>query len=49
MYIFIVEYLGARVAFKTCADAEKYVEIMYGDRTANAVIQPCLMVGDGDE
>lgn len=49
MYIFIVEYLGARVAFNTCEEAEKYVEMMYGDRSANVVIQPCLMVGDHNE
>lgn len=48
MYVYVVEYLGSRVAFKTCDDAERYVELMWGDKD-NGVrpeIYPCLMMGD---
>lgn len=53
MYIYIVEYLGAMVAFRTVTEAEKYIEIMYGDgdseRIVKPTISPCLMAGDGNE
>lgn len=52
MYVYVVEYLGARVAFKTVSEAEKYVELMYGtyeDRAVRPTIEPCLFVEDGNE
>lgn len=50
MYVYIVEYLGFRVAFKTVDGAEKYIEMMCADsdRSVRPTITPCLLVGDDD-
>lgn len=50
MYVYIVEYLGFRVAFKTVDEAEKYIEMMrFGDRTITPTINPCLLAGESDD
>lgn len=49
MYVYIVEYLDTRVAFKTVDAAERYIELMYGEnenRVVQPTIYPCLMAGE---
>lgn len=50
MYVYVVDYIGFRIAFKACDEAEKYIELMCADsdRTVKPTITPCLLVGDDD-
>lgn len=45
MYIFVVEFLGVRLAFKSEQEAENYVSVTFGDDTS-ATIKPCILVGE---
>lgn len=45
MYIFVVEYLGVRVAFKSEQEAKTYVEVTFSDDNT-VVIKPCILVGE---
>lgn len=45
MYVYVVEYLGSRIAFKTCGEAEKYIELMWGEKETGPKVMPCLYVG----
>lgn len=50
MYVYVVDYLGFRIAFKSVAEAEKYIEMMCSDsdRSVKPTITPCLLVGEND-
>lgn len=45
MYVYIVEFLGVRLAFKTEQAAEEYIVMTFGDDTS-ASVHPCVMVGE---
>lgn len=43
--IYVVEYLSARIAFKTKAAAEEYVSAAFSD-DSTVFIRPCILVGE---
>lgn len=45
MYVYVVEYLDVRIAFKTEQEAENYVAVTFGEDSC-ASINPCILVGE---
>lgn len=47
MYIFVVEHWSAKIGFKSIEEAERFVEIMYGeDAVSTPTISTVLLVGE---